>query len=317
MPNREHLDILGKGAENWNVWRMNNPRIRPNLAGADLSSADVGGARLERADLSDSVLTRASLHECDLSGADLRRALLFGADLTRANLSHADLSGADLSRALLWETIFGDTDLSDAIGLDQCVHRGPSTLDLRSVLLSGFLPEAFLRGCGLPDSLIDYLPSLLNTPIQFYSCFLSYSSVDQEFASRLHSDLQDRGIRCWFAPQDLRIGARIRSAIDEAIRVHDKLLLILSDASVRSQWVEQEVERAFEKERKTGRSVLFPVRLDDAVMREEAGWASFLKNTRHIGDFRQWKEHDAYQSAFQRLMRDLQTEESSTRRPVA
>ena len=35
---------------------------------------------------------------------------------------------------------------------------------------------AFLRGVGLPDNLIDYLPSLLNQPIQFYSCFISYSS---------------------------------------------------------------------------------------------------------------------------------------------
>ena len=34
---------------------------------------------------------------------------------------------------------------------------------------------------GLPDALIDYLPSLLNEPVQFYSSFISYASKDQGF----------------------------------------------------------------------------------------------------------------------------------------
>jgi hypothetical protein len=49
---------------------------------------------------------------------------------------------------------------------------------------SGPLPLIFLRGVGLPEPLIDYLPSLLHQPIQFYSCFVSYSSKDQTFAER-------------------------------------------------------------------------------------------------------------------------------------
>jgi hypothetical protein len=61
---------------------------------------------------------------------------------------------------------------------------------------------------GLPDRLIDYLPSLLNEAIQHYSCFISYSSKDQAFAERLHADLQNNGVRCWFAPHDMRIGAK-------------------------------------------------------------------------------------------------------------
>jgi hypothetical protein len=34
--------------------------------------------------------------------------------------------------------------------------------------------------------LIEYLPSLFNQAIQHYSCFISYSAKDQEFAERLH-----------------------------------------------------------------------------------------------------------------------------------
>ena len=118
----------------------------------------------------------------------------------------------------------------------------------------------FLRGVGLPDNLIDYLPSLLNQPIQFYSCFISYSSKDQKFADRLHADLQNKGVRCWFAPHDMPIGAKIIDAIDEAIRLRDKVLLILSENSIASDWVEDEVTRSLDEERERKQIVLFPVR---------------------------------------------------------
>jgi hypothetical protein len=65
-------------------------------------------------------------------------------------------------------------------------------------------------------------------PIQLYSCFISYSSNDEEFASRLHTDLQVKGVRCCFAPHDLPIGAKILDGLNAAIRMQDKALLILS-----------------------------------------------------------------------------------------
>lgn len=75
-----------------------------------------------------------------------------------------------------------------------------------------------------------------------------------------------------------------------------------------SQWVEQEVETAFEKERKENRTVLFPIRLDKTVMEIEGGWSAFIRNTHNIGDFARWKRHDACQKALDRLLRDLKAE---------
>ena len=63
-------------------------------------------------------------------------------------------------------------------------------------------------------------------------------------AERLYAALQPKGVRCWFVPEDLQSGDRLRSRIDETIRLYDKLLLVLSKDSVDSQWVEQEVETA-------------------------------------------------------------------------
>ncbi len=65
----------------------------------------------------------------------------------------------------------------------------------------------------------------------------------------------------------------------------------------------------FERERKQKRTVLFPIRSDDAVMEAEKAWAAEIRRTRHIGDFRKWKDHDEYQTAFGRLMRDLKAGE--------
>ena len=309
--------------------------IGANLNGAKLSGASLSGADLRRADLiganlSGASLSGADLTKADLSGADLIGANLSGADLTKADLTKADLSGADLLEArlgranlfevcldlaVLEETGIADVDLSTARGLEYCKHYGPSTIDYRTLLKSGPLPLVFLRGCGLPDNLIEYLPSLLNQPIQFYSCFISYSSKDQKFAERLHADLQDKGVRCWFAPEDLKIGAELRSTFDEAIRLRDKLLILLSADSIQSGWVQREAEQALDEEkrrRKAGRKdcqVLFPVRLDDVIFDIETGWATDVKR-RHIGDFRCWKDHDSYQKAFKRLLRDLKMETS-------
>ncbi|MEM9502980.1 MAG: TIR domain-containing protein [Cyanobacteria bacterium P01_E01_bin.43] len=282
MANEKQVALLRQGIEAWNRWREENPDEAIDLRDADLSGAN-------------------------LSGANLRDANLTGANLTGANLTGANLTGANLSDVLFIETVFVDVDLSQIKGLTDCIHFGPSTLDHRTLSRSGQLPTSFLRGVGLPDTFIDYIPSLFNQPLQFYSCFISYSHKDEAFAKRLHADLQDKGVRCWYAPEDLPIGEKIRVGIDQAIRKHDKLLLILSEHSVNSQWVESEVEAALEKERESHKLVLFPVRIDDTVMQNRDGWPRAVRNTRNIGNFCNWKDYDAYQQVFERLVRDLKT----------
>ena len=148
---------------------------------------------------------------------------------------------------------------------------------------------------------------LAGEAFEFSSCFISYSSKDQLFAERLYADLRKRGIQCWFAPENLRIGERLRTGIDESIRMYDKLLLILSKHSISSGWVEREVETAMEREQSQGQTVLFPIRLDDTVMEIKNGWAADIRRMRNIGDFRWWENPRLYQRSFERLLRDLKT----------
>ena len=53
------------------------------------------------------------------------------------------------------------------------------------------------------------------------------------------------------------------------------------------------------------REVLFPIRLDESVMYTSRAWAASLRRARHIGDFTRWTDPQAYQQAFERLLRDL------------
>lgn len=343
MANQKQLDrLLNEGVQAWNKWRLDDVRdhprgeiILPDLSGADLTGADLqgailAGADLVRTDLRRSKLQGANLVGTDLTGADLSGTHLVGALLTGADLSGATFTGADLinanfrdailfdtdfSGAILSDTIFGNVDLSTAKGLEMADQRGPSTIGIDTILRSkGNIPETFLRGAGVPPSIIEAIPSLVGSlkPIDFYSCFISYSSKDQDFAERLYTDLLAKGVRCWLDKEDLKIGEKFRPRIDEAIRRHDKLLLVLSQNSVRSPWVEKEVETAFEKERRYKKLVLFPIRLDDAVMRARQAWAADIRRQRHIGDFTCWKDHDTYQKAFTRLLRDLKAEAQKT-----
>jgi hypothetical protein len=281
MANEEHLEILRQGVEVWNRWREENPETEPDLSMAGLCRAS-------------------------FLGASLRRAYLGGANVIAANFF-----GTDLSEATLLLTVFADMDLSGAKGLETVRHEGPSTIGIDTIYRSrGQIPEAFLRGCGVPDSFIAYVASLTAEAIQYYSCFISYSTKDDAFAQRLHADLQQNNVRCWFAPEDMKIGDKIRLRIDESIRIHDKLLLVLSEHSVTSQWVEHEVEHALDLEKERGTPVLFPIRLDEAVMESQVGWAGNVRRMRHIGDFSRWKDPDTYQQAFDRLLRDLKASEA-------
>jgi len=301
-----------------------------NLADSCLNRADLGGANLRRANLSRADLAGADLSRADLSGADLSGADLSGAHLRDAqleasnfsgvDLSRADLRGANLDRAVIAYTVFGNNDLRTVKQLETAWHSGPSTVGIDTIYRSrGDIPEIFLRGAGLPDNFISYMKSLAGTPsaYEFYSCFISYSAKDQDFGDRLYADLQNKGVRCWFAPHDIKAGEKIHEQIDEAIRLHDKLLLILSPYSMESEWVKTEIATARNREMRDQRRVLFPIRLVPfEILRD---WKCFDADTGKdsareireyfIPDFSNWKNHDPYREAFERLLKDLKAQD--------
>ena len=68
------------------------------------------------------------------------------------------------------------------------------------------------------------------------------------------------------------------------------------------------METAFEVEQRRRDIILFPIRLDYAVMTASTSWAADIRRARQIGDFSEWKNPKRYTEAFSRLLRDLQRE---------
>jgi TIR domain/Pentapeptide repeats (8 copies) len=282
---------------------------RANLRGADLRRANPSDANLSDADLRRADLRGAYLNGADLSDADLRGANLRGAYLNGAYLSGTILNGAYLNGAYLSGTTLANLDLRPVQGLIEIRHEGPSVVSLHSI----HLPQDgsalhFLRGVGIPDEWIDFYRATMMQPIQYHSVFISYSSDDESISKRLHADLQANGVRCWFAPHDLKPGDYFREKIDEAIHMQDKLLLILSEKSVKSKWVKYEANRALDREVNQERMILFPVRLDETILHTNDRWAVDIRSRRHISDFTNWKDHTTYQRSFYQLLRQLQAD---------
>lgn len=177
---------------------------------------------------------------------------------------------------------------------------------------------AFLKGVGLTQILLDYLPALVEAaePIQFHSCFISYSHTDEAFSRRLWNGLRNERIRAWYAPEEMKGGKTLFEQIDRAINLHDKLLIVLSKESISSNWVQTEIRRARKLEKQSAERKLFPIRLCD--MDTLRAWECFdadsgtdiAEEVREyfIPDFSEWRKPVKFDSEFSKLCRDLRRE---------
>lgn len=317
-----------------------------NLYKANLKNAEFSEAILRGADLREADLSGANLRNTNLCGAKLQKALLCGAVLNdtklgRADLTEADLSGTNLYRtnliesilrktifnsSVLVKTVFSLTDLSTCIGLETIRHIGPSIIDGNTTILDyKNLPVKFLKGCGLKDwqieaiklndpdihesqitDLVYEIDRLRNkSPIQPYSVFISYSRKDEEFVERIEKVFNENGIRFWRDVHHATAGP-LEKQISSAIHINPTVLLVLSEQSVKSDWVQFEVRKARELEQKLNRHVICPVAIDDSW--KTCNWPERLRyqiEEYNILDFSRWKDIETFKSQIAKLFKGL------------
>lgn len=165
-----------------------------------------------------------------------------------------------------------------------------------------------------PETILDFKTQIAGSTVRatvgtltvLPSCFISYSSADVKFVRKLLSDLRKAGVRCWYAPDDLPIGEDMLGGLRQAIAMNDRVVLVLSAASVRSGWVRDEVTKVMAEERATRTNKLFPIMIDAVPLRSKVAWVAAIRESRNIGDFRSWHHSDKYDSQVKRLINDLE-----------
>jgi uncharacterized protein YjbI with pentapeptide repeats len=298
-----------------------------DFRGADLREVSFRRANLSEADFSGANLIGTNFSEANLTRASFIRANLSAADFRRANLSEAKLSEASLGSVRLARTAIIDVDLQKARSLELVQHVGPSSISANTLKLSqGKIPEAFLRGCGLSDWEIEsaklYNPDLGNEEIdkilykihdiratqavQISPLFISYSQIDSIFVDKVERNLNRKGIRFWRDIHDMKSG-RMEKQIDRAMRLNPTVLLILSEHSLQSDWVEHEVRTARALQKELKKDVLCPVALDDKW--KNSPWAKRIMEQImefNILDFSEWKDDAKFGSTFDKLIDGLE-----------
>ncbi len=315
MANPEHVAVVKQGTAALSDWRKVNSDVILDLTDAELSGAILNNANLHNSNLSSANLSGArlsvtKLRATNLSNANLSGANLSSASLRSAKLIHASLSGANLSHACFGYTVFGFNDLSSVTGLEWTTAVGPSLLDIHTLKASnGRIADKFLRNCGLspwevemaklynPDLTANEISNLMTEnvfqlrtygPLHIGGVFISYSHTDKGIADKLYTQFQDAGVSVWQDRHDM-VAGDINKQVQRELRLRDIVVLILSESSVTSDWVEHELKTTRQKEKAENRDVLCPITLDD-------GWKSKMNNPNwgHLSDklvldFSKWK----------------------------
>jgi hypothetical protein len=236
------------------------------------------------------------------------------------------MAGVDLTEAWIGWTTFGENNLDQVSGLETVSHSGPSPISVQTLSRSkGNIPRRFLVGCGLSDWQIEnvklFNPYLSNEEvtniqyrihdlrvhqaIQIKPLFISYSHSDTAFFNHLETHFNKQGIRYWRDTHHATAG-KLEKQIDRAISLNDIVLLVLSEHSTNSDWVEHEARKAREKEKQTGNDALCPIALDDSW--KMCRWPERLREQireYNILDFSQWQDQSQFDKVLARLIDGL------------
>jgi len=93
--------------------------------------------------------------------------------------------------------------------------------------------------------------------------FISYSHENKEFVDQLAMQLVARNVNVWLDRWELSIGDSLIDKVQEAVDGASALLVILSKASVSSEWCKKELSSGLLRELEEKRVVIMPVLLEE------------------------------------------------------
>ena len=93
--------------------------------------------------------------------------------------------------------------------------------------------------------------------------FISYSHSDELIVNKLAANLVKHNANVWVDTWELSVGDSIINRVQEAIQESSALLIILSKASVQSEWCKKELSAGLMRELDEKRVVVLPVLVED------------------------------------------------------
>ena len=125
--------------------------------------------------------------------------------------------------------------------------------------------------------------------------FLSHTSTDKKFVRKLGADLRRYGHTIWIDEAEINIGDSLIGKIRDGLDSVDYVAVVLSEASIKSEWVKKEIEIASNREIEEKKVVVLPLLIQNVEL------PGFLKG-KFYGDFSKKEE---YEEKLQLLLRSL------------
>lgn len=112
-------------------------------------------------------------------------------------------------------------------------------------VLADKLSEIFLSKNIIPFDRVDnQLKETISRKLPQSTIFISHSSVDKPFVKKLEAELsKDKNLKFWIDENEILAGNDIQKSISESLSKSDYLLLVISDNSTKSSWVNFEVSQ--------------------------------------------------------------------------
>jgi hypothetical protein len=96
--------------------------------------------------------------------------------------------------------------------------------------------------------------------------FISHSTKDKPFVRRLAADLVASGIKVWLDEQNMLVGDSVPEKIAQGLAESDFFLIVVSENSVKSEWVKRELNSAIVHEIERRKVTVLPIKLNGAPM---------------------------------------------------
>ncbi|SFU11211.1 TIR domain-containing protein [Kosakonia arachidis] len=169
--------------------------------------------------------------------------------------------------------------INDLMSRKDELYRLCALFELRQSVqgdLTEYLSELHLVETYLLEKLVEQRYERKQTGSKI---FISHSSFDKPFAKKLCMDLEANGFVPWLDEWEISVGESIPEKISSGLHDADFIIVILSENSVNSKWVEREWQIKYWSEIESGNVNVLPLLYQDCVIPD-------LLKTRKYADFR-------------------------------